>query len=100
MAEYLGPNNGSAKFKVDLRPNFRAGTYNITRSIDIDPPVDGSQVWINYGREIIGSIFVDNPTQVNTAETLIGAEMVEAESPQLPKNLNSITGASTAYPEK
>ena len=98
MAEYLGPNNGSAKFKVDLRPNLPAGTYNITRSIDIDPPVDGSQVWINYGREIIGSIFVDNPTQVNTAEALIGAEMVEAESPQLP-NLNSITGASTAYPE-
>jgi len=39
---------------------YADGTYQIVRSIDIDPPVNGEHVWINYGREFIGSFEVRN----------------------------------------
>ncbi len=54
VAETLGPNNGTKTFKVSLRPNLVTGTYNITRSIEIDP----LGVWTQYGREDIGQIEV------------------------------------------
>ncbi len=54
VAEILGPNNGSKTFTVDLRPNLVDGTYNFTRSIEIDP----LGVWTQYGREDIGQIEV------------------------------------------
>jgi len=54
VAEILGPNNGSVTFTVDLRPNISSGTYNFTRSIEIDP----LGVWTQYGREDIGQIEV------------------------------------------
>lgn len=92
IAEYLGPNNGSVSFKVDLRPNLPAGNYDVVRSIDIDPPVNGKPVWINYGREAIGSISVQNPvqTQSETAQP-VQSDSVEAKAPILPR-LNEITG--------
>jgi hypothetical protein len=52
VAEILGPNDGTKTFQVDLRPNLPAGTYNITRSVEIDP----LGVWTQYGREDIGQI--------------------------------------------
>ena len=56
MAETLGPNNGTKTFKVSLRPDLATGTYNIIRSIEIDP----LGVWTQYGREDIGQIGVLN----------------------------------------
>lgn len=58
IAETLGPNNGSVAFRVDLRPNLPVGNYNITRTIEIDPVLEGVRRWINYGQEIIGTITV------------------------------------------
>jgi len=52
VAEVLGPNDGTVTFQVDLRPNLADGTYNFTRSIEIDPV----GVWTQYGREDIGQI--------------------------------------------
>ncbi len=52
VAEILGPNDGTVNFQVDLSPNLPAGTYNFTRSIEIDP----LGVWTQYGREDIGQI--------------------------------------------
>jgi len=52
VAEVLGPNDGTVNFQVDLRPNLPTGTYNFTRSIEIDP----LGVWTQYGREDIGQI--------------------------------------------
>lgn len=54
VAEVLGPNNGTVSFQVNLRPNLSNGTYNFTRSIEIDPV----GVWTQYGREDIGQIEV------------------------------------------
>ncbi len=54
VAEILGPNDGIVTFQVDLRPNLADGTYNFTRSIEIDPV----GVWTQYGREDIGQIEV------------------------------------------
>ena len=54
VAETLGPNNGTVTFRVDLRPALAAGTYNFTRSIEIDP----LGIWTQYGREDLGSIEV------------------------------------------
>lgn len=54
VAETLGPNNGTKTFNVELRPDLSAGTYNITRSVEIDP----LGVWTQYGREDIGQIEV------------------------------------------
>ncbi len=63
VAEILGPNNGTVTFTVDLRPNLTSGTYNITRSIEIDPLFNNKPVWINYGQEVIGTIAVLESTQ-------------------------------------
>ena len=54
VAEILGPNDGTVSFQVDLRPDLSDGTYNFTRSIEIDPV----GVWTQYGREDIGQIEV------------------------------------------
>ena len=58
VSETLGPNNGSITFTVDLRPSLNDGTYNITRAIEIDPVIDGEQIWTNYGQEDIGQVKV------------------------------------------
>jgi len=89
IAEYLGPNNGTVSFKVDLHPNLADGTYNVVRSIDIDPPVNGNPVWINYGRENIGMIDVQNPVkeQPETAQL----PTLQAKAPSVPA-LKEITG--------
>ncbi|MFA5888331.1 MAG: hypothetical protein WC852_06505, partial [Candidatus Nanoarchaeia archaeon] len=92
MAEYLGPNNGTISFTVNLHPKLPDGTYEVVRSIDIDPPMNGKQVWINYGREAIGSINVVNAVKSDATQT---AETVNAEALNLPKQesgLNKITG--------
>ncbi len=54
MVETIGPMGGSVTFRVDLRPNLTAGTYNVKRIIEIDPLGD----WIGYGQEIIETISV------------------------------------------
>jgi hypothetical protein len=54
VAEILEPNNGSVTFTVDLRPALPYGTYNFTRSIEIDP----FGIWTQYGREDLGAIHV------------------------------------------
>ncbi|MCH7850625.1 MAG: hypothetical protein IH845_03215 [Nanoarchaeota archaeon] len=59
VAETLGPNNGTVTFTVDLRPSLADGNYNITRSIEIDPIVDGEVTWTNYGQENIGQVKVE-----------------------------------------
>ncbi len=50
----IGQVNSTLDFVVDLRPSVPSGTYTIVRNIEIDP----EQVWINYGREAIGTIEV------------------------------------------
>ena len=87
MAETLGPNNGSVTFTVDLRPNLTDGTYNITRAIEIDPIIDGKQVWTNYGQEDIGQAIVEESNE----ETLINFETTSEVMP--PTTLSKITGA-------
>lgn len=102
MAEYLGPNNGTANFTVVLKPNLPYGTYEVVRQIDIDPPVDGIQTWINYGREVIGNINAENLLTEITPSTSENAfsNNVVAESPSLPnQGLNQISGASTVIPD-
>jgi len=65
VAEILGPNNGTLTFTVDLRPALSVGTYNFTRSIEIDP----LGIWTQYGREDIGQIKVleSGDASINTA---------------------------------
>lgn len=58
VATYLGPNNGTVSFTVDLRPNLPAGSYRVVRQIDIDPVENGEPVWLTYGRNVIGTIKV------------------------------------------
>lgn len=84
MAETLGPNNGSVTFTVDLRPNLADGVYNVTRAIEIDPIVDGKQVWTNYGQEDIGQANVEESNE----DTLISFETTGEEFPE-----SGITGA-------
>ncbi|MFA5887805.1 MAG: LamG domain-containing protein [Candidatus Nanoarchaeia archaeon] len=93
MAEYLGPNNGSVSFTVALHPSLADGTYEVVRQIDIDPPVNGAQTWINYGRENIGSIDIVNPVKEAASpvtETNQPA-MTEATAPAITR-LSEITG--------
>ncbi|MFA5887254.1 MAG: LamG domain-containing protein [Candidatus Nanoarchaeia archaeon] len=92
IAEYLGPNNGTISFKVDLHPNLADGTYNIVRSIDIDPPVNGKPVWINHGRDIIGTITANNA--VKSSESIEPAT-VDGKVPPSP-SLNPITGMAVS----
>ena len=96
MAEYLGPNNGTTSFEVKLHPDLPDGSYEIVRSIDIDPPVNGEVVWINYGREKIGTIDVVNNflSGENPKETVEATEVVEAKAIDIP-NLNKLTGKIT-----
>lgn len=54
MVQTLGPMGGTTVFRVDLRPNLTAGSYNLTRIIEIDP----NDAWNGYGQEEIGTIFV------------------------------------------
>lgn len=67
------------------------GTYEVVRQIDIDPPVNGVQTWINYGRELIGSISVTNPVQAESETTQPSSSTVDAKAPILPR-WNQITG--------
>jgi len=87
MAETLGPNNGSVTFTVDLRPNLADGTYNVTRAIEIDPIVDGKQVWTNYGQEDIGQAEVEESNE----NILINFDTTNEVFPALVTS--SITGA-------
>jgi len=93
IAETLGPNNGSMTFTIDLRPNLPVGSYNITRTIEIDPILEGTRTWINYGQEDVGQVTVeegnDNPSVIldKTGETspprtgiLTGAAIQEIKS--------------------
>lgn len=87
VAEILGPNNGSVTFRVDLRPALSSGTYNFTRSIEIDP----LGIWTQYGREDIGQIEVledNNNVNIGFIET--------AKSFVKSSGISSITGAVVA----
>ena len=97
IAEYLGPNNGSVSFKVELKPNLPPGTYEIVRQIDIDPPINGEQVWVNYGREAIGSINILNEivSTVLKPEETNAQGVIEAKAPSLP-GMGAITGAAVS----
>jgi len=71
IAETLGPNNRTVSFTVDLRPNLPSGTYNITRTIEIDPLFEGVIRWTNYGQEVIGQINVLESGDMTTKLTKI-----------------------------
>ena len=58
IAQTGGKIGDTVTFTAALAPDLPDGTYNIVRNIEIDPPVDGKPVWINYGREMIGQIRV------------------------------------------
>ena len=92
MAEYLGPNNGTTSFHVELKPNLPSGTYEVVRQIDIDPPVNGVQTWINYGREKIGSIKVNNPVKESESVELV---TVEGKAPPS-SSPNPLTGMAVS----
>lgn len=87
-----------------------AGTYNIVRRIDIDPPVNGEPTWINYGHEVIGRVTVlednaemlvslfktgDSPS-INTDESenanVEGDTMQEITTSEEKNSLSKITG--------
>jgi hypothetical protein len=50
----IGQIDSVIDFTVELRPSLPAGTYYIVRNIEVDP----EYTWINYGREVIGSVEV------------------------------------------
>jgi len=74
MTEALGPMGGSINFRVDLRPNLAAGTYNVKRIIEIDP----NNQWEGYGQEIIGQISV---TEDMTDSGSIGLDKIGETMP-------------------
>ena len=92
IATYLGPNNGTTEFRVDLRPNLPTGTYQITRQIDIDPIENNEPVWINYGREAIGKITVLGNNVDNTVKNLEKPGRTTAKA--LDTGVGAITGAA------
>ncbi len=81
VAEVLGPNNGSINFQVDLRPALANGTYEIVRSIEVDP----KGVWTQYGREEIG--------QIKVLEGTNKAEISLTEKAKIFAEKSRITGA-------
>ena len=94
VATYLGPNNGTVTFTVDLRPNLPSGTYNITRQIDIDPLENGQQTWKTYGRELVGKITVVLEPKVDNSVKNI-AKPGHTIAKALDSGIGAITGAAT-----
>lgn len=74
VVQTIGPMGGSVTFRVDLRPNLSAGTYNVKRIIEIDP----NEIWEGYGQEIIGEIVV---TEDTTEKGTIGLEKTGEKMP-------------------
>lgn len=93
VATYVGPNNGTVSFTVDLRPNLPAGTYNITRQIDIDPVENGQQIWKTYGREKISQITVLKDSANNMVKE--AKENGHTVAKALDSGMGAITGAVT-----
>jgi hypothetical protein len=61
---------------VELKPSLDAGAYYIIRNIEIDP----EQVWINYGREMIGKIEMLAPN----SKSSVGYEMKSISAQSAP----------------
>ena len=101
VAEILGPNDGTTTFKVDLKPNLPEGTYNITRSIEIDP----LGIWTQYGREDIGqieilssgdaSISLLNENRVNKATSTDSSSTSSSSSSSSSTNENKKDSSTT-----
>jgi hypothetical protein len=69
----VGQINTQLDFTVDLRPSLPEGTYNIVRSIEIDP----DNVWIDYGQEIIGQVEILESQQEPIASAKGSSKIIE-----------------------
>ena len=54
IAETIGRANDSMDVGIRLRPSLRKGNYSLVREFEVDP----EQVWVSYGREVIGLVQV------------------------------------------
>ena len=97
IATYLGPNNGTTNFTVILTPNLPYGTYNLVRQIDIDPLENNEPIWINYGREKIGTITVLKNNINNAINNAVDkpAQLTQTIAKALDTGMQAITGATT-----
>jgi hypothetical protein len=91
IIETIGPMGGQVNFTVELQPSLLVGNYSIKRIIDIDP----SNIWINYGQELISTLTMAESLSTYGISSKTTGEIMPEREGVLENIKSKITGAIT-----